>query len=81
MSKTELILKTSEDATLTNRGYKLLKKLSEGTYAKVILRLKFITNLNFKVQFLLGLSRRVRCTRYKKYYKISMQDNGYNKNG
>lgn len=51
MSKTELILKTSEDATLTNRGYKLLKKLSEGTYAKVILRLKFITNLRFKVQF------------------------------
>lgn len=36
MSNSELILKTSEDATLTNRGYKLLKKLSEGTYAKVI---------------------------------------------
>lgn len=41
MSNFELILKTSEDATLTNRGYKLLKKLSEGTYAKVNFLLKF----------------------------------------
>lgn len=50
MSNSELILKTSEDATLTNRGYKLLKKLSEGTYAKVIFEIKYKIKI-FKVQF------------------------------
>lgn len=40
MSKSELILKISEDANLTTRGYRLLTKLSEGTYSKVILRFK-----------------------------------------
>lgn len=52
MSNSELILKTSEDATLTNRGYKLLKKLSEGTYAKVIFEIKNkFSCIQIKVQF------------------------------